>query len=97
MLNKKNSFRFKNKVFFFIFSKIKTHFRLNNFVIDVYEFVSRKLYIFRFFVNEIFNTIHDVVNKHDDFHKCYERLIFSYFIRNLFFEFRVYLRHCSNC
>ena len=97
LLNKKNNFCFKNKVFFSFFRKSKFIFRSNNFVIDVHVFVSRKLCIFRFFVDEIFNTIHDAINKHNNFHKCYKRLIFSYFIRNLFFQLRVYLRYCSNC
>ena len=96
-MNKKNSFRFENKTFFLFFrEKSKFIFRSNNLIIDVHVFVSRKLCIFKFLVDEIFNTVHDAVNKHDDFHKCYERLIFSYFIRGLFFQLRVYLRHCSN-
>ena len=72
-------------------------FRSNNYVIDSYAFQSHKLCIFQLFVDEIFDIVYDAVNDYVDFYKCYERLIFLYFIRELFKQFRVYLRHCSNC
>ena len=97
MLNKKNNLRLKNKTFLSFFRKSKFIFRSNNLITNVHAFVLRKLCIFKFLVDEIFNTIHDAANEHNDFHKCYERLIFSYFIRNLFFQLRVYLRHYSDC
>ena len=48
-------------------------------------------------IDEILDTFHEFVNEHFDFIKCYERMIVSYFIRDLFKQLRDYLRHCSNC
>ena len=88
---------FENSVSLSFYRENEFIFRFDDYTIDNHAFESRRFCIFQFFVDEIFDTIHDAINDHVDFRKCYERLIFFYFIRRLFKQFRDYLRHCSNC
>ena len=87
----------ENSVFLSFYRKNEFIFRFDDYITDNHAFEFRKFCIFQFLVDEILDTIHDAINDHVDFKKCYERLIFSYFIRRLFKQFRDYLRHCSNC
>ena len=96
MLNKKNNYRFKNKVFFLFFRKFDVIFCFNNDNIER-VFVFRKFCILQFIIDEIFNIVHDDVNNYSNFHKCYKQFIFLYCIRNLFKQLRNYLRHCFQC
>ena len=85
------------KTTFFFYRKNEFIFRFNDYITENHAFESRKFCISQSLIVDIFDTIHDVVNDHFEFQKCYERFTSFYFIRELFKQFRNYFRHCSNC
>ena len=55
----------------------------------------RQLCLFQIALKKTFRFVHD--ESHLDFHKCYELLFFVYYIRGLTANFKIYLKHCSEC
>ena len=70
-------------------------FRSNDFIIDDHVYESRKLCIFHSIVQNILELIHD--DEHFDYVKCFEQIIFFWYIRELFRYLKDYFKHCSNC
>ena len=71
-------------------------FRFDDIIIDdhVYEF--RRLCISQLIVQNILQQIHDKID-YVEYIKCFEKIIFSYFIRDFSRYLRFYFKHCSNC
>ena len=70
-------------------------FRSNDFIIDDHVYESRKLCISHSIVQNILELIHD--DEHFDYVKCFEQIVFFWYIRELSRYLRNYLKHCSNC
>ena len=70
-------------------------FRSNDFIIDDHVYESRKLCISHSIVQNILELIHD--DEHFDYVKCFEQIIFFWYIRELFRYLKNYFKHCSNC
>ena len=49
-----------------------------------------------FIKHEIFRIAHDL-NNHNEFHRIYDRLINSIYIRQLIKRLLIYIKHCSQC
>ena len=59
------------------------------------SFVLNRMCIFAFLVNEILHMIHN--EDHFEFDRTYERVICSWYIRDLIDRFKQFLKHCSKC
>ena len=69
---------------FFLYRKNDLIFRFDEYIIDNHVFEFRRLCISQLFITKIFDIMHDANHDHFDFRKCYEQLIFFYFMRRLF-------------
>lgn len=59
---------------------------------DDYE----RLCISKFMKFEIFKQVHDYMH-HDEFHRTYNRLYYSIYVRNIIKHLRNYIAHCLEC
>lgn len=55
-------------------------------------FIQRRLCFLQIVLKKTFQTTHK--NNHLKFHKCYKILSFVYYIRDLIFALKIYLKHC---
>ena len=58
-------------------------------------FVSKKMCVSTFFVNDILHMIHN--ENHFEFDRIYEKIICSWYIRDLISRLKKFLKHCSKC
>ena len=56
----------------------------------------KRLCIFKKFVENIFVLTHDRLN-YCDYHKTYDRIMISFYIRKFFRKLQIYITHCSKC
>ena len=80
---------------FFCKKKNDFIFRSNDFTIDDHVYELRKLCIFHSIVQNILELIHD--DEHFDYVKCFEQIVFFWYIRELSRYLKNYFKHCSNC
>ena len=59
------------------------------------SFVSRRMCVSASFVNDILHMIHN--EDHFEFDRTYERIICSWYIRDLISRLKKFLKHCSKC
>ena len=83
--------------FFFNFENFRFRYR-NELIYYVNELDDdrEKLCIFKQFVDEIFAFAHDRF-EHVDFHKTYDRIMISFFIKKFIRKFQIYVVHCLQC
>ena len=55
-----------------------------------------RLCVFKKMAGEIFVLAHDRLS-HADFHKTYDRVAASFYIRKMFRQLQIYITHCSEC
>ena len=55
-----------------------------------------RLCVSNFMKQKIFIMIHDFIH-HDDYHRIYDKIVSSVYIRHLFKHLCIYIAHCSNC
>ena len=72
----------ENNAFFF-YRQNELIFRFDDCTINEHAFESRRLCISQLLIVEIFDIIHEIVNKHSKLDKCYERISSFYFIKEL--------------
>ena len=93
VLNKQNV---ENDARFSFYRKINEFiFRSNEFIIDDHAYESRRLCIFYSIIQNILVVAHD--DNHSEFVRCYEKISFSYYIRDFIKYFRDFLKHCFKC
>ena len=86
-MNAQKQIDIENNATLYFYRKHDLIFRIDDHTFDhVFQF--RRLCISQSLIDEIFDTFHDFVNEHFDFIECYERMIISYFIRDLFKQLR---------
>ena len=70
-------------------------FRLkNDFIYYIFKIENKnRFYISTFIKHETFRIAHDL-NNHNEFHRIYDRLINSIYIRQLIKRFLIYIEHC---
>ena len=68
----------------------------NDLIYYIIENDRKRLCVFNFMKQKIFIMIHDFIH-HDDFHRIYDKIASSIYIRHLFKHFRIYIAHYSNC
>ena len=68
----------------------------NDLIYYIIENGRERLCVSNFMKQKIFIMIHDFIH-HDDFHRIYDRIASSIYIRHLFKHFCIYIVHCSNC
>ena len=76
---------------FFFIEKTIWYFEKNEF--SIYN--TTRFCIFHFVIKNVLKFIHN--EEHVDYSRCYDKISFNYYIRELFKYFRDYLKHCSNC
>ena len=81
----------ENDFFFSSYRKNDLIFRKNEF--SFYNTI--RFCISHFVIKNVLKLIHN--EKHVDYSCCYNKISFSYYIRELFKYFRDYLKYCSNC
>ena len=82
----------KNQIKVFFMRKNELIFRKK---INDTSFILRKMCISSSMIKKILNIAHD--KRHSEFDHTYNKLISSWYIRNLTKHFHVYLKHCSIC
>ena len=70
-------------------------FRFDDVITSDHVYESRRLCISYLIIQNILHQTHD--NDYVEYVKCYERILFSYYIRKFSRYFRDYLKHCSKC
>ena len=70
-------------------------FRFEDITIDDHVYESCRLCISHFVVSNILRLTHD--DDHVDYVRCFEKISFFYYIRDLSRYLRDYLKHCSQC
>ena len=93
ILNKQNENNIENDVQFLFYRQNKLIFRFDDFIIDDYVFESRRLYIFSSIIQNILIIAYN--DNYSNFARCYEKITFIYYIRDLTRYFRKYLKYCS--
>ena len=68
----------------------------NDLIYYIIENGRERLCVFNFMKQKIFIMIYDFIH-HDDFHRTYDKIAPSIYIRHLFKYFRIYIAHCPNC
>ena len=68
----------------------------NDLIYYIIENGRERLCVFNFMKQKIFIMIHDFIH-YDDFHRIYDKIASSIYIRYLFKHFRIYIAYCSNC
>ena len=68
----------------------------NDLIYYIIEDGRERLCVSNFMKQKVFIMIHDLTH-HDDFHRIYDKIAPSIYIRHLFKHFRIYIVHCSNC
>ena len=64
---------------------------------DTTSFKSRRMCVSQSMIKEILIMTHDDFNEHIDFDRTYQKIINSWYIRDLFKHLTNYLKHCSQC
>ena len=80
---------------FFYKKKNEFIFRFDDFITKNHVYESRKFCIFHSIVQNILELIHN--DDHFDYVKCFEHIVFLWYIRDLSRYLRDYLKHCSKC
>ena len=86
-----NSNNIENSAKLLLYQENDLIFRFDN---HVYK--SHRLCISWSVIKNILKTAHDN-DTHFEFARCYEKIVFFYYIRDLIKYFRDYLKHCSKC
>ena len=87
----------KNNIFIIDEQSRDIRFKLrNDLIYYTFEKNKKRLYISTIIKQKIFRLIHDL-NNHDNFHRTYDRIINSIYIRQLIKRLHDYIDHCSKC
>ena len=70
-------------------------FRFDDYIIESHDYESNRLCISHSIIQEILKMTHD--DSHLEYARCYDQIVFSYYIRDLSRYLRDYLKHCSKC